>query len=202
MNINKFFILASDSESRKSILKKLNLNFKTTRHKCNESFYKKKFIRLGLSPKKISLELAKKKAESVKIKNKLIIGSDTVISFKGKIIDKAKSKIEATEKIKKLSGKKHIIISSVVAYYNRKMIWCCNDSTVVKIRKLNDLEIKEYLKLCGQDILRAVGCYQIEKKGPIIIEEIKGDFFNVMGFPLFMFLKLLNNKNPINLNEK
>ena len=62
MNINKFFILASDSESRKSILKKLNLNFKTTRHKCNESFYKKKFIRLGLSPKKISLELAKKKS--------------------------------------------------------------------------------------------------------------------------------------------
>ena len=74
-------------------------------------------------------------------------------------------------------------------------MWCCSDSTLVKIRKLNDLEIKQYLKLCGPGVFSAVGCYQIEKMGPIIIERIKGDFFNVMGFPLFMFLKLLNKTN-------
>ena len=195
MIINKFFILASNSKSRKSILKKLNLSFKTTKHNCNELLYKRKFIKLRFSPRKISLELAKKKAESIKIKNKLIIGSDTVISFKGNIIKKAKNKIEATEKIKELSGKKHVIISSVAAYYNKKLIWCCSDSTLVKIRKLSNLEIKQYLKLCGSDVFSAVGCYQIEKRGPIIIEEIKGDFFNVMGLPLFRFLTLLSKTN-------
>ena len=52
-------------------------------------------------------------------------------------------------------------------------------------------EIDDYLIKSGKQILDCVGCYQIEKAGPNIIENIKGDFFNVMGFPLFSFLLFL-----------
>ena len=45
--------------------------------------------------------------------------------------------------------------------------------------------------MCNKSILGSVGCYQIEENGPLIIEKIKGDFFNVMGFPLFPFLTFL-----------
>ena len=58
MSINTFFILASTSKSRRFILKKLNLNFKTIKPNCNEVFYKKKFKKLNYSPKKISLATA------------------------------------------------------------------------------------------------------------------------------------------------
>ena len=47
----------------------------------------------------------------------------------------------------------------------------------------------------GKQILNCVGCYQIEKSGPNIVESIKGDFFNVMGFPLFPFLDFLKKFN-------
>ena len=47
----------------------------------------------------------------------------------------------------------------------------------------------------GIKILNSVGCYQIEAGGANIIEGIKGDYFNVMGFPLFPFLNFLKKIN-------
>ena len=59
------------------------------------------------------------------------------------------------------------------------------------MRRLSDNEIDFYLLKTGKKILSSVGCYQLEELGPNIIEDIKGDFFNVMGFPLFPFLIFL-----------
>ncbi len=204
MSINSFFILASTSKSRISILKKNKLNFTTKKPCCDEAFYKKKFKKLKYSSKKVSLELSKCKARSIskENKNKLIIGSDTVIEYKGKLIKKAKTLGEAQKKIKKLSGKTHTIISSATAYYNQKMIWSKSEKTMVKIRKLTAKDISKYIKKCGNPILESVGCYQIEKSGPNIIETIKGDFFNVMGFPLFSFLEFLQKTNLKKIYEK
>ena len=190
-NIN--FILASTSKSRISILEKNNLSFRKIKPRCNENYHKKKMKKLKFSPKKISLELSKIKAKSIRtnLRNTLIVGSDTVIDFNGNLLEKAKNIKDAKQKIKKLSGKTHTIISSAVAYYNNKLVWCCSDKTSVKLRKLNELEINQYLNSCSPKVLDSVGCYQIEKNGAIIIEKIKGDFFNVMGFPLFSFLFFL-----------
>ena len=46
----------------------------------------------------------------------------------------------------------------------------------------------------GKNILSSVGCYQVEKLGPQIIKSINGDFFNVLGFPLFPFLTFLSTR--------
>ena len=59
------------------------------------------------------------------------------------------------------------------------------------MNKLSDRQIDQYLKYAGKDILSSVGCYQAEKFGPQIIRSINGDFFNVLGFPLFPFLAFL-----------
>ena len=197
MSFNSYFILASASKSRMFILKKLKLNFKAYKPSCNEDDFKKEFIKKNFSSTKISLELAKIKAKSVSIKkrNLLVVGSDSIVDLNGKALYKAKNFKKAASNIKKLSGKHHRLISSAVAYYNSKLVWSATEETVVKIRKLKSFEISQYLNLCGLDVLNSVGCYQIEKKGPIIIEEIKGDFFNVMGFPLFSFLKFLKKFN-------
>ena len=59
-------------------------------------------------------------------------------------------------------------------------------------------EIDTYLLCVGKKVLQSAGCYQIEKNGPNIIENIVGDFFNVMGFPLFPFLSFLKKKQHTN----
>ena len=92
-----------------------------------------------------------------------------------------------------MSGKKHNIISAVSVYKNKTKIWEHTETTIVEIRRLTKKEIRKYLEVCGKEVLSSVGCYQIEKNGPTIIKKIYGDFFNVMGFPLFPFLNFLNN---------
>ena len=138
MFFNKFFILSSTSKSRINMFKKIGLNFKHLKPICNENYYKKKLQKIKTSPKKISLELAKIKAKSVSKnqKNYLVVGSDTVISFNGQLVKKAKNLNEAKSKIKKLSGNTHTITSSAAAYFNSNHIWSSTEETSVKLRKL------------------------------------------------------------------
>ena len=98
---------------------------------------------------------------------------------------------EAKKKLAKLSGKKHHIYSSAAAYYKNKLVWKTTQKTTIKVRRLKRKVINEYLQKTDKIILLSVVCFQIEKEGPNIIENIKGDFFNVMGFPLFPFLLFL-----------
>ena len=191
------FILASSSQSRNDLLKRNKLSFIRMKPICNEYIIKKKLLKKNYPPKLISLELARKKARSVGLKkiNKPVVGSDTVISIGGCLLDKASTIKEARKTLLTMSNNEHSIYSSASAYYNKKEIWNSTQKTTVKIRKITQKEADLYLKNVGKKILNSVGCYQLEKEGPNIIESINGDFFNVMGFPLFPFLVFLKKFN-------
>ena len=188
------FILASSSLSRFKILKKNKLFFSTVGPNCSEADLKRKLVSKKTPHKKISLELARLKSRSVskKEKNILVLGSDTIISFEGRVLSKAKNLKEARKKILNFSGKKHNIYSSASVFFNDKEVWSVTQKSVVKIRKLTDDDVDLYLKRAGEKILSSVGCYQIESLGPNIVEGVQGDLFNVMGLPLFPFLLFLN----------
>ena len=98
----------------------------------------------------------------------------------------------AKKKLQILSGNKHQIISAVSVCYNSKQIWSTQQQSTIYIKKLNQTQINNYLKVVGKEILLSVGCYQAEKMGPQIIKSIKGDFFNGLGFPVFPFLSFLS----------
>ena len=100
MFFNNKFILASSSNSRYKLLKKNNLSFIKIKPQCDEDYLKKRLIKKKQEPHKISLELARLKSQSIsKIKkNTLVVGSDTIINFNGKIINKAKNIKDAKKK--------------------------------------------------------------------------------------------------------
>ena len=98
MSTDIFFVLASSSKSRISILKGAGLRFKVTKHGCDEKKHKKQFLNLKYKPSKVSLELSKLKAQSTKTQNNLVIGSDTIIDFRGEAIDKATNIYDAKKK--------------------------------------------------------------------------------------------------------
>jgi len=174
MFINKKFILASSSKSRYKILKQNKLNFLKKNPTCNEELIKKKLNKNIIKPTQIVKLLAKAKAKSINFKypQKLVIGCDTIVLFQNKIIDKARDFKSAKKKIKKLSGKEHKIISAVSIFKNKKQIWSCIQTTKVKIRKLSTKNINHYIDVCGEEILQSAGCYQVESRGPMIIENI------------------------------
>ena len=196
MLLNKQFILASNSASRKMLLKNAGLSFFTKKPLCDEDYIKNQLLKKNLKKKKLPKLLAEAKALSVSKKNTkyLVVGSDTIILFNNKIINKAKTIEEAKKKLQKLSGKKHQIISSASVCLNNKQIWSYQQTSTIHMNTLNQKQINTYLKKTGKSILSSVGCYQVEKLGPQIIKSINGDFFNVLGFPLFPFLTFLSKR--------
>ena len=197
MITHRKYILASASKSRLKILNNCGFNFLQVRPTCNEGQIKKN-INKKTKPVNIAKTLSFEKARSIsktkKFFNDFVIGCDTLIYLDKKIFDKAKNIKEAEMKLKKLSGKTHKIVSGITICREGKKIWQSSETTLVKIRKLKDAEIKKYLKKTGAQILNSVGCYQLEALGPNIIEGIKGDFFNVMGLPLFKLLKYISKR--------
>ena len=196
MLLNKQFILASNSASRKRLLKSVGLNFFIIKPLCDENKIKEQLLKKTTNIKKLPKLLAKAKALSVsKKKTKyLVVGSDTIIFLNNKIISKAKTTEGAKKKLQKLSGKKHQIISGVSVCLNNKQIWSHQQTSTIYMNTLNKKQINTYLKQAGKDVLSSVGCYQAEKLGPQIIKSINGDFFNVLGFPLFPFLTFLSKR--------
>ena len=194
MLLNKRFILASNSASRKMLLKNAGLSFFTEKPLCDEDYIKDQLLKKNINKKKLPKLLAEAKALSVSKKNTkhLVVGSDTIILFNNKIINKAKTIREAKKKLQKLSGKKHQIISSASVCLNNKQIWSHQQTSTIHMNTLNQKQVDTYLKKTGKNILSSVGCYQVERLGPQIIKSIKGDFFNVLGFPLFPFLIFLS----------
>ena len=191
----KNFLLASKSSSRYRLLKNAGLNFQITKPDCDEDLIKAKLLKLKINLKGLPKLLAKEKAMSVSKKtNSLVVGSDTIIIFQNTLINKAKNLSQAKRKLKKLSGKKHKIISAISVCHKEKEIWSTHQESTITLRKLTTNQIDLYLKKTGKEILSSVGCYQIEKLGPQIVKSIKGDFFNVLGFPLFPFLSFLYNR--------
>jgi len=191
----KNFLLASKSSSRYRLLKNAGLVFQTAIPNCDEDRIKEQLLKSKISIKNLAKHLAREKAMSVSNKtNNLVVGSDTIIIFQNTLINKAKNLSQAKSKLKKLSGKKHKIISAVSVCHKEKQIWSAQQESTITLRKLTTDQIDHYLKKTGKEILSSVGCYQAEKLGPQIIKSIKGDFFNVLGFPLFPFLSFLYNR--------
>ena len=189
-------IVATSSTSRINLLKKSKIKFLVAKPKINEETIKKKYAQKN-NVKKLTQHLAKQKSISVSKdkKNQYVLGCDTMVLINKKRMDKAKNLKEAKKSLKKLSGKKHKIITSLCLCKNKKVVWEHTETTTVEVRKLNNSEINYYFKQNGKQILKSVGCYQAEKMGPFVFSKINGDFYNVLGLPIIQLFKHLRKYN-------
>ena len=55
----------------------------------------------------------------------------------------------------------------------------------------------EYVAHYGDQLLTSVGCYQLESVGIHLFDEIKGDYFTILGFPLLPLLNFMREEGWI-----
>ncbi len=187
-------ILASKSGVRKKILEEYNILCEVIPSNVDEDEAKKSFINEGATPLLISKNLAEIKSIKVSAKNpnKTVIGADSVISLENTLINKPTDREDAEKILKKLNGKTHYLISSVCISKNGSMIWNYTDSSELKMKKLNDLEIKNYLKKIDTKTLLDYGVYQVEADGLNLFESIKGDINSIMGLPIKQIINYIS----------
>ena len=183
--MDKQIILASQSPRRKELLEDIGLHFII----CPSDFEE---ITEGLEAKEMALHNAIGKAQSVAKhnRNSIVIGVDTVVAFQEHILGKPKDEEDAKRILRLLSNTTHKVISAicVIDTDSKKMI-TSTETTLVTMDRLEEDDIDAYIKH-GEGKDKAAG-YAIQGIGSLFITRIEGDYFNVVGLPIYRLRKIL-----------
>ena len=179
-------ILASKSKVRKDILDKHKIYCEVKPSNVDEDIVKESLLKEKATPDIISKNLAELKANKVSLKKKdeIVLGADSVIDLDGELISKPKNREEALKILKKLNGKKHYLVSSVCISKNGSMIWNYTDKATLTMKNFSDDELKSYLSKIPDNALYAYNVYQIEGEGRKLFSDIRGDEDTIMGLPI------------------
>ena len=188
-------ILASKSLVRKKILEENGIKCIIEPSNIDEDLIKESLLKENANPKLISKNLAELKANKVSQKKNgnLVLGADSIINLKEKIISKPSNRDEALAILKKLNGQKHQLISSVCISKNGSMIWNYTDIAVLTMKQMNNQELKSYLAKIKDKELYAYNVYQIEGEGKSLFSNIEGDENTIMGLPIKQIKEYLNS---------
>lgn len=198
----KKIILASASPRRRELLEQIGIEFDVVVSSESEENIDK-----ALPPDVYTTELALLKAAaaaktlaSLKKYGKIIISADTVVYCDGKILGKPKDADDARNILMKLSGSTHEVYTGFCVmrtedgYAVSKSV-----KTTVKFKNLTDTMIDGYIRT--QEPFDKAGAYGIQGMGSVLIDEIIGDYFNVVGLPLSALYEVLKSEFDIDIFE-
>jgi len=193
--IIKKIILASRSGARKKILEENNIECIVEPSNLDEDNVKEALLKEKATPEIISKNLAELKANKIsQIRNEdLVLGADSVIDLKGRIISKPGNREEALKILNSLNGETHHLISSVCISKNGSMIWNCTDKAALTMKQMTKNELVVYLGKISDEALYSYNVYQIEGEGRSLFSKIEGDEDTIMGLPIKKIKKYLNN---------
>lgn len=179
-------ILASNSPRRKELLSQLGVVFDIIPSEFEEQLV------AGMAPSETVEHFASMKALDVarSVKGEaLVIGSDTIVYLDG-IMGKPADRQEAASMLRRLSGRQHLVMSGISIINTATGVQLTeHEVTMVRMKELNDDEIHAYIAT-GEPMDKA-GAYAIQGFGSLLVERIEGDYFNVVGLPLFRLGRML-----------
>ncbi len=178
--------MASASPRRRELLAEIIDRFEVIPAKGEEC------AKAGLSPRELVESLAAQKAREVaalpQASGKWVLGSDTVVAFRGEVLGKPKDEADARRMLSELSGNTHEVYTGVCIVYGEKE-YIRSACTEVVFEKLTASQIEEYI-LTGSPMDKA-GAYGIQDGG--LVKEIRGSYSNVVGLPLELLGEMIKN---------
>jgi septum formation protein len=185
-------VLASESESRRAILKSAGVPFVSLRPATDEAAMKIRLLNDRADAATVAMTLAVAKAHSVAAAaGQIVLGADQVLVCDGRIFDKAGTVEEARAVLKALRGRRHDLITAAALVQNGELIWQHGETASLWMREFSDDFLDGYLQRAHVDILSAVGCYHVEGLGAQLFSRIEGDHFAIRGLGLTPLLAAL-----------
>ena len=162
-------ILASQSPRRKELLGQMGLRgFKITSPEVDET------VEEHMPPAQVVEELSRRKALAVAghaDPDDLIIAADTVVALEGAVLGKPADQRDAFAMLSALSGNRHYVYTGLTVIQG--------DQVVTQ---------HEYTTVTFRD---KAGAYGIQGLGAMLVSGIEGDYFNVVGLPIFRLSRIL-----------
>ena len=182
-------ILASQSPRRRQLLEQIGVkNFDILVPQADETYDP------ALSPEEIVSSICRKKAEAARAlagdPDAIIITADTMVFLGDLRLGKPRDQVDAFTMLSALSGHTHQVRTGVTVSRGERME-TRTETTAVTFRPLTQDEIWGYIR-SGEPMDKA-GAYGAQGKAALFVSRIEGDYFNVMGLPLFLLGGMLSD---------
>ena len=187
-------VLASASPRRRELLEKAGVAFRTHAVDVDESLSPELAADALEAVKKLAERKAKAAVEELVTPDYdgtlVVLGSDTVVVFRGEIFGKPQDEADARRMLQALSGHGHDVHTAVSAWFVHApagedislMYRTFVDTTYVYFRDVADEEIAAYI--ASGDPFDKAGAYGIQSGASKFIDHIEGDYDTVVGFPV------------------
>jgi septum formation protein len=186
LKLIKPLILASNSPRRQQLMKDAGFEFTVKVKDTNEDFP------ATMPAEEVPAYLARKKAEAFReeLSTEIVLTADTIVVVNNTILNKPKDAIEANQMLRKLSGRKHQVITGVCVM-TQENTETFIDKTEVFFRELTDFEIDYYISTCRP--FDKAGAYGVQDFiGMVGISRMEGSYFTVMGLPVHQVYEALS----------
>jgi septum formation protein len=186
-------ILASGSKIRLKILQDAGVPVVAETAAVDEESVKTAMKAEGASATDTAIALAELKARRVSLRRPgaLVLGADQMLECGGVWFDKPVDEANLRAQLTTLRGKKHRLISACVAMRDGERLWHAAPHADVTLRPFSEAFLDWYVGAGGEALLNSVGGYQIEGVGAQLFAKVTGDWFTVMGLPLYPLLDFL-----------
>lgn len=189
----KPLVLASTSPYRQELLNRLRIPYQVEAPRFDEDKARDLWLQGGRpagDPADLALELAEGKVRSVAAaSDQVVIGSDQLVFFEGRILGKPGTDEKAVEQLSGMCGKTHELITAV-CLLRREEKKTIVDRTRITLRDLSRQEIEQYVKVDAPK--DCAGAYKFEKHGIWLVEKLEcADPTAIQGLPLIQLLSAL-----------
>lgn len=193
-------ILASKSPRRREILSFLGVPFQIVSADADES---SEITDPTLLVRELALRKGRATRELLKENDTwdndtLIIAADTVVANGDEILGKPQDAAHAATMLRALAGREHQVISGVALLYGEREITTA-DATSVQFAPMSEADITWYVA-SGEPMDKA-GAYAIQGLASLFIKGLHGDYFNVVGLPVYRLNELLKEFLGVTLTE-
>lgn len=181
-------ILASKSAARRAMLENAGVAFEARVAGVDEETIKAASGDLDAAALAVRLAEAKALAVSRDDEDAWVLGSDQTLAFDGGLVSKAPTLEAARERLKAMRGRAHQLHSGAALAVKGQVVWSGVDTVEMRMRDFSDAFLETYLAAEGEALLSCVGSYRLEGLGAQLFEAVDGDYFTVLGLPLWPVL--------------
>ena len=187
------FILASSSHTRLKLLRAAGVDVASQPARIDEAALRAGLEAEDAMPQDIADFLAEMKARKIAERQPeaLVLGCDQVLEFKGKAWGKPETQEEAKHQLMQLRGQKHQLLSAVVLYHEAKPVWRHVGKVRLTMHSFSEGWLEGYIARNWDHIRHSAGAYLLEEEGIRLFSEVEGDYFTILGLPLFPLLGYL-----------
>ena len=179
-------ILASQSPRRQELLRRIGITDFTVLATDSDESYDPRW-----SPEELVSRLSARKAAAAARAagpDALVIAADTMVFLYDRRLGKPADEADAFGMLSALSGREHTVRTGVTVRRG-EVVRTEVEATAVRFRGLTAEEIRRYIAT-GEPMDKA-GAYGIQERGALLVEGIRGDYFNVMGLPVLRLARML-----------